>query len=134
MRGEARAVAWFRGLPAGEPTSISAITHCEILYGIRRLPPVKRRITFDESYADVFSRLARVFPVDQQVADLHAGLRANLEASGIVLPVNDLWIAATALHHDLPVVTLDSHFDFVPGLRILNWTREEPNGSQDRSK
>ena len=36
-------------------------------------------------------------------------------------PENDVWIAAVARHHDLPVATRDRHFSFVAGLKILEW-------------
>jgi predicted nucleic acid-binding protein len=35
------------------------------------------------------------------------------------MPINDSWIAATALAHDLAVLTRDADFDVVPDLRII---------------
>ncbi len=35
------------------------------------------------------------------------------------MPVNDSWIAATALANGLPVASQDSDYDDVPGLRVL---------------
>ncbi len=35
------------------------------------------------------------------------------------MPVNDSWIAATAMSHDLAVVTQDADYDDVPGLRVV---------------
>jgi len=37
------------------------------------------------------------------------------------LPANDVWIAALARQHDLPVLSRDTHFDAVPGLTRLSW-------------
>jgi len=37
------------------------------------------------------------------------------------IPQNDIWIAAAAKEHDLPIATRDRHFSFVPGLRVLQW-------------
>ena len=34
---------------------------------------------------------------------------------------NDLWIAATALYHGLPLVTRDRAFSHVPGLRVRGY-------------
>ena len=44
----------------------------------------------------------------------------NLDRRGIVLPAQDLVIAACALNHDAAVLTADTHFLDVPGLRVLN--------------
>ncbi|MGH8774650.1 MAG: PIN domain-containing protein [Jiangellaceae bacterium] len=34
-------------------------------------------------------------------------------------PINDSWIAAAAIAHDVPVVTLDSDYDDAPGLTVI---------------
>jgi predicted nucleic acid-binding protein len=34
---------------------------------------------------------------------------------------HDLWIAALCLQHDVPLLTNDSLFDDVSGLRVVNW-------------
>jgi len=36
-------------------------------------------------------------------------------------PENDLWIAALARQHELPVLTNDAHFDQVSGLERIGW-------------
>jgi len=48
-------------------------------------------------------------------------VKANLARRGQIIPENDMWIAATALEHDLPLATLDAHFDRVTGLHVLRW-------------
>ena len=67
-------------------------------------------------------QLARQFDplvVDEAVADAWAVLIARLRADGRRMPVNDTWIAATAIAHDVPVVTQDSDFDGAPGLTVI---------------
>ncbi len=58
-------------------------------------------------------------PVDERVAEAWAKLRTQLRDSGRRMAVNDSWIAATALAHDLPVVTQDDDYDVVDGLRVI---------------
>jgi predicted nucleic acid-binding protein len=58
-------------------------------------------------------------PVDARVSRAWAALRVALRDSGIRLPINDSWIAATAIALDLPVATQDSDYDGVPGLDVL---------------
>ena len=55
------------------------------------------------------------------VARSWALLRVHLAKNKRRLNVNDLWIAATALPHDIPVVTQDDDFgpvDTVAGLSV----------------
>lgn len=61
----------------------------------------------------------RPLSVDASVAERWAQLRATLRAAGRRMPVNDSWIAATALAHGLPVVTQDDDYDDVPGLTVI---------------
>lgn len=57
-------------------------------------------------------------PVDDDVAVAWARLRVALREVGRRMPVNDSWIAATALALGIPVVTQDADFDGVPDLDV----------------
>lgn len=68
--------------------------------------------------------LARQFeplPIDERVSEAWALLVAKLRAEGRKAPINDTWIAATALAHDLPVATQDSDYDTMPGLTVIKF-------------
>ncbi len=60
-----------------------------------------------------------VVPVDLAVADAWARLRVELRDRGLRMPVNDAWIAATAIALDVPLVTQDDDHVEVSGLRII---------------
>jgi len=62
-----------------------------------------------------------VLPVVEETATHYAAIRLQLKRAGASLPANDVWIAALAQQHDLPVLTRDAHFDAVPGLTRLSW-------------
>jgi predicted nucleic acid-binding protein len=47
-------------------------------------------------------------------------LSAQLRSNGIMLPFSDIVIAAIALEHECAVLTIDRHFEAVPGLTIVN--------------
>jgi predicted nucleic acid-binding protein len=49
-------------------------------------------------------------PVDQAVAEQWARLRVLLRDTQQRMPVNDPWIAATAMALDVPVITQDDDF------------------------
>jgi len=34
-------------------------------------------------------------------------------------PINDSWIAATAIAHDVPIVTQDAGYDAMPGVQVI---------------
>jgi predicted nucleic acid-binding protein len=60
-------------------------------------------------------------PVDDAVAAQWARLRVLLRDSGQRMPVNDSWIAATALALGVPVITQDDDFpelDELPVARV----------------
>jgi tRNA(fMet)-specific endonuclease VapC len=65
-------------------------------------------------YFDVLSVTA-----DTTVA--YAALRVALKKAGRPIPANDIWIAALAIEHRLPVLSRDTHFDAVPGLQWIRW-------------
>lgn len=58
-------------------------------------------------------------PIDARVAHTWAALRLALRDAGRRMPVNDSWIAATAIAHDMPVASQDGDYDGIPGLRVL---------------
>jgi hypothetical protein len=67
-------------------------------------------------------QLARQFDplvVDETVADAWAVLLARLRVEGRRMPVNGSWIAATAIAHDVAVVTQDADYDDVQGLAVI---------------
>ena len=50
-----------------------------------------------------------------------AAIRKELKDAGTPIPWHDLWIAAQAREHSLPVLSRDAHFDFVRGLTRIGW-------------
>jgi predicted nucleic acid-binding protein len=66
--------------------------------------------------------LARQFeplPIDERVGNAWAVLVAKLRADGRKAPINDTWIAATALSLDVPVATQDNDYDPMPSLTVI---------------
>lgn len=68
-----------------------------------------------------FIRPMPVFDGDRETAYLFGKLLADLERRGCRIPMNDIWIAAVALQHDLPLVARDEHFGRVSGLRWVGY-------------
>jgi len=62
-----------------------------------------------------------VLPIEVETTAHYATLREELRRAGRPIPENDVWVAALARQHDLPVVTRDEHFDQVSSLRRVTW-------------
>ena len=56
-----------------------------------------------------------------EIAREAACLDANLFRKGKMIPYADVIIAATAKHHNLPLITRDTHFDSVTELIVMNY-------------
>lgn len=57
--------------------------------------------------------------IDVSVANAWARLRIALRDAGLRMPVNDSWIAATALSMGVPVVTQEADYPDVRGLAVI---------------
>ncbi|OFZ87111.1 MAG: twitching motility protein PilT [Betaproteobacteria bacterium RBG_16_66_20] len=57
---------------------------------------------------------------DEKTAHHYADVFAALRKNGTPIPTNDLWIAALARQHRLPLFSFDSHFAAVPGLALAD--------------
>lgn len=62
-----------------------------------------------------------VLAADEITTRHYAEIRLQLSSAGTPIPMNDLWIAAIARQHQLPVVSRDTHFDHVAGLTRIGW-------------
>lgn len=51
----------------------------------------------------------------------YAQLRRALKDAGTPIPANDAWIAALAVEHGLRILSRDTHFDVVPGVKRVPW-------------
>ena len=74
-----------------------------------------------EPLLKILENEAVVLPVDSETVRPYAEVRDQLRRTGKPLPQNDTWIAALALQHELPIASLDKHFDAVAGVRRLSW-------------
>jgi len=58
-----------------------------------------------------------VLDATRETAEYFGLIKAALKKSGQPIPLNDVWIAAHALETGAVLVTYDTHFAAVPGLR-----------------
>lgn len=101
---------------------LSVLTLGEIRRGVVALPQARRRATLEAWLeTDLRSRFhGRVLPIDDKVADRWGLLTAQALKIGIVLPVIDGLLAATALQHNLTFVTRDTVSIAASGVAVFN--------------
>ena len=104
-------------LPLPDQLAVSIITIGELRAGVLAASDlgVRDRRLITLSTASTLDPL----PIDGEVAEAWARLRIALRDAGRRMPVNDSWIAATAIAHGIPVVTQDDDYDDVPGLEVI---------------
>jgi predicted nucleic acid-binding protein len=96
---------------------IPVIVLGEFRYGIAQ----SRHRAAYEQWLESQLRHFDVLPVTEGTAIAYAALRVTLKETGQPIPANDVWIAALALEHRLPVLSRDRHFDAVPKLGRQGW-------------
>ena len=99
-------------LPA--EAAVSVVTVAELQAGVLAARDTEiraRRMATLDILSDV-----EILPIDADVARVWAVLRVSLTEAGRRINVNDLWIAATAARHRLPVVSQDDDFAAVDGM------------------
>lgn len=95
-RPDSLVLAWIA--EHGDELAITSITVGELLYGARRLPSGKRRNALLVAVESLVASAAdRVLPYDERAAQHYAVLRAQREAVGRSVSVEDTMIAAICL-------------------------------------
>ncbi|WP_419840921.1 type II toxin-antitoxin system VapC family toxin [Candidatus Poriferisodalis sp.] len=100
-----------------EELAVSIITVGELRAGVLAATDTRVR---DRRLSTLAAALAlQPIPIDNSVAVRWAMLRVLLREEGLRMPVNDSWIAATAMALEVPVVTQDADFPSIDGLQVI---------------
>jgi len=112
-----RAISWLR--THERDIAIDPIILGELRFGILLLSRGKKRASLERWFDGGITRL-HCLPWEASTALTWAQLLARLRASGRAMPIKDSLIAATALTHDLAVVTRNGKDFAKAGVRIIN--------------
>lgn len=120
-RPNSSAIAWMEACDR-DRQYLSVLTLGELQKGIEKLGTTRRRDVLqtwlDRDVLDQFS--GRILPVDSEIAVTWGRIQAALERAGKPIPSLDGLLCATALTHNLVVVTRNTK-DFAPtGVQLLN--------------
>ena len=114
--------AWAEGVSAvraplrsAEHLVVPSVVLGEYFFGIRQ----SRHRSRYEEWLRRYLPLAEIAAVTSATAATYADIRLELKRSGNPIPANDVWIAALARQHALPVLSNDAHFDTVADVRRI---------------
>lgn len=98
------------------PHQISAITVSEFFTG------VYMRNSKDEQGADRVISRANTIPVHEEIAKEAGKLVARKRKDDLGLNINDIYIAATAIFENEPILTRDTkHFREIEEIDVIDW-------------
>jgi tRNA(fMet)-specific endonuclease VapC len=106
----------YRPIVEGKLVSVCFVTVGELLYGAYKanwgtdkLGALQARL-----------RSVVIIPYDIELCRVYGDLKARLSRSGKTVACNDLWIAACAVRHSVPLVSNNrAHFEGIPDLILI---------------
>jgi tRNA(fMet)-specific endonuclease VapC len=102
-----------------QEAALSAVGLTELVHGIYRAGTAERRIR-RESFIQELLATVTVYPYTRETALLAGKIDGEQRQRGVVIPLADLLIGATALSINYKVLTTNlSHFQQIPGLSVI---------------
>ncbi|PPC89258.1 MAG: VapC toxin family PIN domain ribonuclease [Methylobacter sp.] len=93
------------------------VTVCgELLFGAKN----SARKQENEQKFFGFINHCSVLNINALIAEQYAKTRKELKDKGRPIPENDIWIAATCIVNNIPLITLDSDFQAIGGLSLVD--------------
>ena len=103
-----------------DPLKISVIVLLELYYGAYKSQKKNSNLAKVRHIEKSFDAI----PVDFLISETFGMLKSQLESKGTPLDDFDLIIAATALAHNLTLVSNnEKHFRRIEGLKLVNWNK-----------
>jgi predicted nucleic acid-binding protein len=127
LKGDTRA-ALYKPHLQGKLVALSFVTVGELLFWAKKRNWGARKV------ADLSTRLRStiIVPYDLAICETYGSLKAKLQDSGKNVADNDLWIAACAIRHSIPLVSHNrAHFAGIPDLVLKS---EAPIAAEIRSQ
>ena len=116
--------ALYRPHVKGKTIALSFVTVGELyVWTIRRRWNARRIATFEQRL-----KATVIVPYDIDLCKTYGKLRAALLDKGQPAAANDLWIAASAVRHSIPLLTHNSkHFTSIRGLKVITEFQKTPS-------
>lgn len=97
--------------------AISVVTLGELRQGVLASNDLDERDVRMQTFSSVAG--FEPLPIDLVVAATWSALKVKLRTANLRLGANDAWIAATAMAHQVPLITQDRGFVGTPGLEVV---------------
>ena len=95
--------------------AVSIVSYGELFEGAFGVPDPVAQLTRIRTFLEPFSAVS----LSEPIMELFGRTRSHLRRSGMLIPDLDLLIAATAVYHDLILLTRNlRHFERIPELKI----------------
>ncbi|MFH0726225.1 MAG: PIN domain-containing protein [Pseudomonadota bacterium] len=103
------------------PFQISSMTLMELYYGAYKSQKMESNL----AKVRKIENSLEIITVSRETAEIFGMLKTKLEATAMPLDDFDLILAATALSHNLILITNNErHFNRIDGLKIENWSKQ----------
>jgi tRNA(fMet)-specific endonuclease VapC len=115
-QGDTRAALYKKHVD-GAIMAVSFVTVGELLFG------AKKKKWGAAKLADLNQRLRSVVivPYDRELCSTYADLKTRVQEAGRPVADNDLWIASSAVRHNIPLVSNNrSDYEHIPGLVLIS--------------
>lgn len=106
-----------RPIEQADEVFIPSIVLGELYYGARRSGNVVENVARVYEFAQANTILA----CDAETSRWYSVIKEVLLQKGALIPENDVWVAAIALHYGLILVTRDEHFANITNLKTVHW-------------
>jgi predicted nucleic acid-binding protein len=100
---------------SGQGIAVSIVSLGELFEGAYGFPDPPRLLAGYRQFLATYP----ILPLTDPIMDRFAATRSHLRRTGMLIPDFDLAIAATAIHHDLTLLTRNlRHFARIPDLKL----------------
>lgn len=113
MRGDAEII---KALQQVSDIGITAISIGELLSGFKA--GNKEKTNRQELNQFLDSPRVTLYSINEETAEYYCLILDQLKKNGTPIPTNDIWIAAVAFQHGMPIYTKDQHFNKINGLLL----------------
>ncbi len=94
---------------------VPSIAAGELYYGAYRSANVQKHL--DQTHG--FLKNYTILVTDIITTNLFGSIKTALKSKGKPIPENDIWIAAIATQHNLPLFTTDKHFNEIDTITLV---------------
>jgi predicted nucleic acid-binding protein len=96
--------------------NISVVTIGEIVYGFLK----GNRFDKNNAILNKFltNQYVNIVKINKEIAYLYAQIFFQNRKNGIPVPINDIWIAASAIETNSTLITYDKHFLKIPKVKL----------------